>query len=164
MKKIIGQNTYVDILEYQNIPAKIDTGADSSAIWASDINVTQDGILSFKLFAKDSPFFDNKIIKTSDYKVVITRSSHGDQKIYYRANLPAIIKGQKINVLFTLSNRASHHFPVLIGRRTISGRFIVDVSKYDIASRKKAKTSKLNQELKKNPYKFHQKYIKNNEE
>ena len=172
MKKIIGKNALISVMEFQNIPAKIDTGADSSAIWVSDLNVSEDGVLTFKLFGKKSPFYNGKIIQKSkdSYKVVITRSSHGDRKAYYRTTLPAIIKGQKINILFTLSNRAAHQFPILIGRRTLENRFIVDVAKSEVKNiplklpKPKSKSQKLNQELQKNPYQFHQKYIKNPKE
>ena len=43
-QRIIGSTEYVEIAGIKNIPAKIDTGADSSAIWASDINMEQDGL------------------------------------------------------------------------------------------------------------------------
>ena len=54
---IIGSTELVSVENFLNIPAKIDTGADSSAIWASNINVSEDGVLSFSLFGKDSKFY-----------------------------------------------------------------------------------------------------------
>ena len=39
-KDIIGRETRIDFgRSIQGVPAKIDTGADSSAIWASDIHI-----------------------------------------------------------------------------------------------------------------------------
>ena len=56
-KDIIGRETLVDFTEnIVNIPAKIDTGADSSAVWASDIRVDENNLLHFKLFDKSSPY------------------------------------------------------------------------------------------------------------
>ena len=161
-KSIIGANTIITVNGVKGVPAKIDTGADSSAIWVSDVEVLKNNDLSFKLFGPDSPLYTGKTIKTGDYKVVITRSSHGDEKIFYRTHIPIIINGRKIKTLFTLSDRSRNNFPVLIGKRTISGKFIVDVEKSEIVPRKNPKNHHLNRELQKNPYQFHQKYIKNN--
>lgn len=161
MKEIIGSNTLVDVLNHKNIPAKIDTGADSSAIWASDIDVTKDNTLEFKLFGPNSPFYDGKTIKRQDFRAVVTRSSHGDEKIFYRTHLSIKIKGHKIKVLFTLANRGNNNFPVLIGRRTINNKFLVDVSQSEILVKKNPATRHLNKKLKENPYLFHQEYIKN---
>ena len=39
-KTIIGRNATVDFIdEVFNVPAKVDTGADSSAVWATDVFV-----------------------------------------------------------------------------------------------------------------------------
>ena len=66
------------------------------------------------------------------------------------------IKGRKIRTVFGLSNRSTHNYPILIGRRTLQGRFIVDVEKKDIETEKEVKgTSKLNERMKEDPYKFY---------
>lgn len=158
-KSIIGSNILIDVANHKNIPAKVDTGADSSAIWASDINISKDNILEFRLFDKTSPFYTGEIIKKSDYKAVVTRSSHGEEKLFYRTHLSAKIDGHKIRVLFTLSDRSRNNFPVLIGKRTIKNKFIVDVSIQPISVKKHPQTVSINKELKSNPIKFHQKYF-----
>lgn len=162
-KRIIGTNTLIEVAEIKDVPAKIDTGADSSAIWASDIDMSKDGVLSFKLFGKESPFYDGKTIKTKDYKVVITRSSHGDEKVFYRTHLPIKIKTRKIRALFTLADRSKNNFPILIGRRTLNNKFLVDASLREIITEKNPATHHLNRRLKQDPYTFHQEYIKNNQ-
>ena len=162
-KNIIGSTEYVEIAGIKNIPAKIDTGADSSAIWASDINMEQDGSLSFLLFSQKSPLFTGKRLKTTDYKVKSIRSSHGDTQIRYRVKLPLKLSGKSFEAFFTLANRSRNNFPVLIGRRTIKGEFLVDTSKNTIDRQTNPATPKLNQELKEDPLKFHQKYIKGKE-
>ena len=35
---IIGSTEYVEIAGIKKVPAKVDTGADSSAVWASNIS------------------------------------------------------------------------------------------------------------------------------
>lgn len=159
-KEIIGSNTYVDVMDIKNVPAKIDTGADSSAIWASDVEVDKNGTLSFKLFGKKSEFYTGETIETKNYKVVVTRSSHGEEKIFYRTHITIRLGTHRIKALMTLSSREKNNFPILIGKRTLKNKYIVDVSKNEIQVEKNPDTKTLTKELKQNPYKFHKKYFK----
>ena len=158
---VIGSTELIDVAGVKNIPAKVDTGADTSAIWASNIDMEEDGTLIFNLFSKESPFFTGETIKTSDYLVKTVRSSHGDVQIRYRVKLPVVINGESFMTTFTLANRSRNHFPVLIGRHTIENRFLVDVSKSCVERPEGRKSVRLNKELKENPYQFHQRYLKN---
>ena len=158
--EVIGSTEYVSVGKLDKIPAKIDTGADSSSIWASDIEVKEDGTLTFKLFAKQSPYYTDEVLKSKEYTVSVIRSSNGSEQIRYRTTLPIKIDGHTVKASLTLADRSRNHFPILIGRRTISGRFLVDVSKTAIERPAKTKSPSLNKELEKNPYKFHKKYIK----
>ena len=159
--KMVGSTEYVEIAGIKDIPAKIDTGADSSAIWASNINVTSDGELEFSLFDQKSPFYTGEILRTKEFVARSVRSSHGNTQVRYRVELELKIAGESFLANFTLANRSRNKFPVLIGRRTLRYKgFIVDVS-HSSVKRSRLKTSKkLNQELKEDPLRFHQKYIK----
>ena len=158
---VIGSIEYSTIAGIKKIPTKVDTGADSSAIWASNIRMEKDGTLSFELFDKSSPFYTGEKLQSSDYEAKLIRSSHGDEQIRYKVKLPLTIKNKTFQTAFTLANRSRNNFPVLIGRNTLKGTFLVDVSKESIKRPKAVATLKLNQELKKDPYAFHQKYLNN---
>ena len=160
--EIIGSTEYVEIAGIEHVPAKIDTGADSSSLWASQIDVDKEGTLSFVLFDKESPFYTGEVIKRKkdEYEVKIVRSGHGDERIRYRTELMLGVNGHTIHTMFTLANRSRNNFPVLIGRRTLKNKFLVDVSKMAIAKESNPSTPKLNLELEKDPYAFHQKYGK----
>lgn len=159
-KTIIGSTEYIDVGNHRHIPAKIDTGADSSAIWASHIRIAKDGILHFCLFDQGSPYYTGEVIKRKDYKVAVVRSAFGHEQIRYRTHIGAIINGRRIRILFNLSNRSKNNYPVLIGRRTISGKFLVDVSeKRATVPHRNDKSLKFQRLLEKNPYEFHQKFI-----
>lgn len=158
---IIGSTEYVDIAKTKHIPAKIDTGADSSSIWASHIRVTKDGVLHFRLFDENSPFYTGKAFKRKDFKVAVIRSASGHEQIRYRTHLSVVISNRRIRVLFNLSDRSNNNFPVLIGRRSISGKFLVDVSRNHTSIRpNNPKTRLIQRRLKEDPYEFHRKYIK----
>jgi hypothetical protein len=160
-RKVIGKNATVDFGRWAvGVPAKVDTGADSSSVWASKIRIGEDGVLRFALFGKGSPYYTGKIFKRTDYKVAIVRSASGHEQIRYRTQFTVRINGRKIRALFNLSDRANNNFPVLIGRRTISGKFLVDVAKGDFDHQYKygKENRSLNAELKKNPSNFYKKY------
>ncbi|MBQ6486251.1 ATP-dependent zinc protease [Candidatus Saccharibacteria bacterium] len=159
--KVIGNAVHVSIEGCDDIPAKIDTGADSSSVWASNIEIKEDGHLYFTLFDKKSPFYTGKVLKRKDFSVLVVRSSNGTEQIRYFTKLLIKIKGRKIRASVTLTNRSNNSFPVLIGRRTLAGKFLVDTSKTNILRPpKNVKSGPLNDELKKDPHKFHQKYFK----
>lgn len=161
-KEIIGSNAFISVMGIKKVPAKIDTGADSSAIWASDFEIDENGVLKFKLFGPKSKFYTGEVIERENYEVVVTRSSHGEEKLFYRTHITIKLGSHKIRTLMTLANREKNNFPVLIGKRTIKNRYTVDVSKSKIKVAKNPRTVTLSKELKQDPRKFHQKYFKNN--
>lgn len=158
-KDVIGVSEYVDFgKRAQRVPAKIDTGADSSAVWATKIRVGKDGILRFALFGEGSPYYNGKIFKRTDFSVAKVRSTTGHEQIRYRTHFKITIGGRKIKMLMNLSDRSENHFPVLIGRRSIAGKFLVDVTKKDVRLRKPTQTKVINQELQRDPYQFYKKH------
>jgi len=162
-KIIIGREVAVDFgEEAQAVPAKVDTGADSSAVWATDIHVDKNHVLHFKLFGEGSPYYTGIEHEAKEYSVALTKSSLGETTLKYRVKLPVSIAGQKIRAGFGLSDRSTHNYPILIGRRTLSGKFLVDVSKTEGLVHVTKNTPKgLNDEMKQNPYKFYkEKYLK----
>ncbi len=156
---VIGNSALISVAGIPNVPAKIDTGAEFSSIWASDINLTPDNRLEFCLFAPESPLYTGKKLATDDFRVRNVRSSNGAEQIRYRVHLSIIMKGRKIRANFTLSDRSRNNFPVLIGRRVLSGKFLVDVSELEVPYPKKEGEQELNDELAADPQKFHQKYM-----
>jgi glutathione synthase/RimK-type ligase-like ATP-grasp enzyme len=126
----IGSQTLLSFpkLGIQAVPAKVDTGAESSSIWASNIK-EKDGKLSFVLFDANSPFYNGEKLTTKDYEVRLIKNSFGHTEFRFTAKLLVTIEGRNIIIRFTLADRSTNTYPVLIGRRTLQGRFLVDVSK-----------------------------------
>ena len=164
-KTTVGRNVNVDLVGHaEQVPAKVDTGADSSSVWASNVVILPNGTLNFVLFDTESQFYDGKTIETNEYTVAMVRSSTGHQEIRYRVILPVRIKGRRIKAAFNLSNRSRNLYPILIGRRTLSEKFIVDVTMADNKdSVTDSKSKTLNNELILNPYAFYSKYHGNDQ-
>ena len=128
-KKTIGRLERVDLPEFgiHGIEAKIDTGAYRSTIHATDIH-EDNGILKFRLLDPDHAQFNRHIYEARDFALVRVKSSNGEVAERYKIKTPILIRGQKFITDFTLSDRASMRRPVLIGRKVLHHRFVVDVS------------------------------------
>lgn len=128
-RKHIGKIEYISLPSERlsSVPAKIDTGADVSAIWATNIIVKKD-YLSFELFSTKSPYYTGHTFSTRDFTTSKITNSFGHSELRYKVRIPIIIAGKRIRATFTLANRENNEYPVLIGRRTLHGKFLVDVS------------------------------------
>jgi len=157
--EIIGNSAFITLQGIKNVPAKIDTGAESSSVWASDITLDSEDKLSFCLFAPGSEFYTGERITTDDYKAMLVRNSTGQAKVRYRVRLSVKIGQKHVKAGFTLADRSKNNFPVLIGRRLLKNRFLVDVSQLEVPYPPRIQDMELNDELQSDPQKFHQKYM-----
>ena len=128
---IIGRAENIDIVGHAvvAVPAKVDTGADTSGIWASQISLDADG-LHFVLFAAGSPYYSGQVITlpAGQYKVTRVASSFGHKEVRYVVKLPIRVRGRRVLTSFTLADRSTRTYPVLLGRRFLHKKFVVDVS------------------------------------
>lgn len=119
-------------LGVNNVPVKIDTGADTSSIWAHVVVASEDDdSLSVVFFDEGSPFYsgDVHIFHAHEYAITRVANSFGDREIRYKIKLRIKVKGKLIKGTFTLSDRSRKIYPILIGRRLLAGKFLVDVTK-----------------------------------
>jgi glutathione synthase/RimK-type ligase-like ATP-grasp enzyme len=132
----IGSVELIKLPEYgvNKIPAKIDTGADSSSIWASDISVNN-GILEFALFAPGNQFHTGEKIRTAQFRSTSVKNTSGVGEFRYMVRVLVTIGDRNIRVWFNLSDRANMTYPVLLGRNFLKNKFVVDVSKLKVHTR-----------------------------
>ncbi len=132
-RTVIGSNEYIDFRRQNvlKVPAKIDTGADSSAVWASDIKLIE-GKVVFKLFGSSSKFYTGKTIVSSSFRTSLIKNTSGVKERRFKVRLSVRIKDRNIRTWFTLADRSDMIYPVLLGRRTLHKKFIVDVSQKSV--------------------------------
>lgn len=141
---LIGTTELVSLpgISKASFAAKIDTGADSSSIWASDINQTDD-VLSYVLFALGSAFYTGERYETDKFELVSVVNSFGHKEIRYKIRLRVKIGKIIYKSWFTLADRSRNSCPMLIGKSFLKNRFIVDASKKHLLSLKSAKSKVL---------------------
>lgn len=149
-QQTLGRAERIDIVDLalSDVPAKIDTGADNSAIWASRVSEEKDG-LHCVFFGPGSPYYTGKTsVINKDYHITRIASSFGQKELRYKIKLRIRVKGRIIRATFTLSDRSTKTYPILLGRRLLKGKFLVDVSRgqplHDV---EKAKTKHLQQDI-----------------
>lgn len=130
----IGKVEKVDIEEFElfDLDAKIDTGAYSCAIHCDDIRV-DDEMVTFTLHDEIHPSYNGKSFTVPIHKKTLVKSSNGqsEERIVIKTKLT--MGPKPLSASITLTNREKMQYPLLIGRKYLCKRFIVDVSQEYIA-------------------------------
>lgn len=133
---IIGRAENIDFVGTSlGVPAKIDTGAFRSSVHASGIKETtnKEGqkILKFNLFGHPcAPV--KRAVETDRYDKLDIKSSNGAVETRYEVTLKIKIGAKVFNTSFTLADRSNNVYPVLIGRKALTSRFMVDPAKSSV--------------------------------
>jgi hypothetical protein len=130
-KEILGRVELVSLPKagINDVSARIDTGAKTSAIWATGVKIREDGRISFHIFGKKSPHYTGKPVVLPSYEETVVSSSIGHIQKRYKVKMTVRINGHKIKASFTLADRSKQVYPVLVGRNILRGKFIVDVTR-----------------------------------
>ena len=131
------------------IGARIDTGAKTSSIWGS-AHVMEDGRLAVTFFGEDYEHFTQETHFFDEYRQAIVASSNGQSQLRYKVRLLVVIRGRRIRGWFTIADRTTQSYPVLIGRNVLTNKFIVDVAQGqpDFVA-ESARSKELQQQIKK---------------
>lgn len=127
--KTIGWRELVDLPELglRGIPAKIDTGARTSALHATILDeFVRDGE-TFVRFAVD--FSGQKVRQVCEAVHIDWRgvtSSNGTTQLRRIIKTPLKIGGVRFRAEISLTDRSDMRFPMLIGRSSLRRRFVVD--------------------------------------
>ena len=133
-KQIIGRLDVIDLpdLGVENIHAKIDTGAYRSSVHCKKVHLEGD-VLKFTLHT-DSGF---KEYETKDWTQKVVKSSNGKTQKRYVIQTRIRLFGKNYKTSISLSDRSKMKNPLLIGRKMLNGRFIVDVSLKNLSYQQK---------------------------
>jgi hypothetical protein len=129
-KKLIGRAERIDFpeLDLEQVPARIDTGAKTSTLWVSE-TVVEDDVLKAVLFGEGSAFFTGQAVSFTEFDKTAVSTSTGEIQQRYKVRLLVKLRGKKVRAWFTLADRSTQVYPVLIGRNVLLGKFVVDVKK-----------------------------------
>jgi hypothetical protein len=128
--RLIGRREYVNIpgLGISGIEAKIDTGAYTSSLHCEKLNVeTEDGkeVLYFTI----DPAEGSKVFRFEKFDRKKIKNSFGHLEERYVIKTIVNIGKKSILSIISLSNRDNMKYPLLIGRRLLKSKFLIDVSR-----------------------------------
>jgi hypothetical protein len=134
----IGRKDKLDLPEFNlvNIDAKVDTGAYGCALHCHHVElkmVNGKEMLCFQLLDPSHPEYENKTYKTSKFSDKLVKNSGGIAEHRYTISTEMVLFNETHLVDFSLTDRQKMKHPILIGRKFLNKRFIVDVSRKNIS-------------------------------
>lgn len=141
---ILGRIDRVDLPELglKNIHAKIDTGAYTCSLHCRNSEVV-DGKLEFVLLDEEHPEFTGMKFVCGNFEKREIKNSFGEVEERYVIVTTITIFEEVITAEFSLSNRGSLKFPILIGRKILRDRFLIDVKKKNLSFKEKRRKRRL---------------------
>jgi hypothetical protein len=141
---VIGRRDRIDLpgLGFRNLKAKVDTGAFGSALHCSQIQVAKRSgkmQLSFVLLDPEHPLYKDEVHWAEDFREKKVKNSSGTIEQRYIITTPVVIFGKRITTDFSLTDRSDMKYPVLLGRKFLRKRFVVDVRLRDLSYKRKRK-------------------------
>ena len=135
--KLISRNSHLE-----DIDLKIDSGAYTSSIHCSNIEeITIDGknFIRFKLLDPEHPFYNNKEFTTKNYASKLVKSSNGISEKRFLVETEIVIFNEIFPIHLTLSERKDMKFPILLGRKFLNKKFVIDTTKTNLSHKLKNK-------------------------
>lgn len=130
-RKLIGRRAIAKLpdLGIESVVAKVDTGAYSSTLHATATRI-ENGELVFDIVPEAFITTTSRqpiTYRTRDYFVQKVRSSNGHLQERYSIRTKIVLDGMRFVGVITLSDRSMMGYPLLVGRKLLRSRFIVNV-------------------------------------
>ena len=136
--QVIGSTDRIDLPDFGlvDVPCKIDTGALTSSIHSERFKIVERAgkdYLTFKLLDKRFKEQERKTFWFDNFREKKIRSSFGDMEFRYAIKTTVVLFGKAYKITFTLSNRGEMTYPILLGKRFLKNKFLVDVRQEDLS-------------------------------
>ncbi|MDR8390938.1 RimK/LysX family protein [Aliifodinibius sp. S!AR15-10] len=130
-EQIIGRLEHVSFPEWDliDLDAKVDTGAYTSSLHCHHIEKIGENHIRFNLLDPSHDTYNEKLFKLPIYKEKTVKSSNGITEQRYVVKTKILLMNQLFDIELSLTDRSEMSYPVLLGRKLLKGRFLVDVSR-----------------------------------
>ncbi len=132
-KVTIGRLEYIALpkLGVERVAAKLDTGAYRSALHYQKISLRtvddrEELVVTFAMGRKRTKMVFKR------FTLVTVKSSTGQRTERYLITTQVKLNGFTVNTQFTLFDRSDMKYQVLLGRKFMRGRFVVDVARKNV--------------------------------
>ena len=133
-KRLIGRFDKADFpdLHLNDIAIKIDTGAYTSSIHCDNIS-EENGVLKCTFLDEEHPLYNGRQYEFSQYNVVSVKSSNGIVQNRYQIQSKITLFNKNYKISLSLATRQEMRFPVLLGRKFLTKKFVVDPEFIDLS-------------------------------
>lgn len=127
---IIGRLEHVSFPEWDliDLDAKIDTGAYTSSLHCHHIEKVGEDKIRFNLLDPSHDIYNEKLFELPIHKEKTVKSSNGMTEQRFVIKTKMRLLSNLYTVELSLTDRSEMKYPVLLGRKLLKGRFLVDVS------------------------------------
>jgi len=129
-KVVVGRAELLHFMDFEiaDIPAKVDTGAYGSAVHADRIKLLADGeTLQYRLLGGHPVCGPLAVeLTTTDFKKVVIENSFGAREERFEVKLRVKLGPKIFTAAFSLADRSKKAYPILLGRKMLNNRFLVD--------------------------------------
>jgi hypothetical protein len=80
--------------------------------------------------------YDNEKHYFQEYRIKKVKSSNGHEQLRYFIKCTIELLGRKIKTEFSLTERKGMRYPILLGRKLLNKRFIIDTSLVNVSKKK----------------------------
>ena len=132
-KKDLGRKEKITLPELglNLVEAKIDTGAYTSSLHAEEIRIEKVGgqkLLYFKILMPAHQKYTGNTLAFGSFREKKVKNSFGQAEVRYLIETKLQLAGETFCAEFTLTDRSNMKNSILLGRKILRGRFLVDVS------------------------------------
>lgn len=146
-KRIIGRKDVVDFPSFglKGVPVKIDSGAFTSSMHCKfiQLHVNEKGSKLEVVFLDETfPGYTGERVVFTDFTTKTVKSSNGigEERFFVKGTIKLF--GETVETLFSLTERGGLRNPILLGRKLLNKRYLIDTSKTNCSRKWEMKENK----------------------
>ena len=141
-KTLIGRRDIANLPEFGlfGVAVKVDSGAYTSSIHVTSCKeVVLEGVKILEVVFLDNqhPAYTGEIMHFQTYRLKKVKSSTGQEQFRFFVRGKIELLGRNFTTEFSLTERKGMRFPILLGRKVLNKRFIIDTSLVNISTTNK---------------------------
>lgn len=140
-KTLIGRRDVANLPQFglEHVDVKVDSGAYTSSIHVTFCQeIEEAGVKRLEVVFLDEnhPAYTGQSIRFDEYRTKKVKSSTGQEQIRFFIKGKIELLGRKFVTEFSITERRGMRYPILLGRKVLNKRFIIDTSLVNLSKKK----------------------------
>lgn len=139
-KTLIGRRDVANLPEFglSHVEVKVDSGAYTSSIHVThckEVETADGKILEVVFLDNQHPAFTGEMMRFPVYRIKKVKSSTGQEQYRFFVRGKIELLHRKFTTEFSLTERKGMRYPILLGRKVLNKRFIIDTSLVNLSQK-----------------------------